>query len=165
MLVTIHCVHCGKSLVVPEELAGKRVRCVECRGVFLLPDLAALRPGRLEPPSDLPAPAPGVTPVREEIVSRSMLMPLPGMAAAASGEWICRLEPGTLRWLEVSPGLSEFLGRTIDPLEPRTLFDDLHPDDCVLAADEFRQAGEHGERHGFVLRIRNPSGEWHYVRI
>jgi PAS domain S-box-containing protein len=163
MLVTIHCVHCGKSLAVPEELTGKRVRCVECRGVFQVPDLAALRPGPLEPPSDQPDPR--IAPAREEIVSRSMLMPLLGNAAIASGEWICRLEPGTLRWLELSPGLAEFLGRKIDPLDPRTLLEDLHPDDCVLAEDEFRQAAEVGERHGFVLRIRNRSAEWHYVRI
>jgi PAS domain S-box-containing protein len=171
MLVTIHCVHCGKSLAVPEELGGKRVRCVECRGVFRAPNLAALRPGPLQPPSDVPGPGPGPgpapagAPAREAIVSRSMLMPIPGMAAAASGEWICRLEPGTLRWLELSPGLAEFLGRTIDPLEPRTLFEDLHPDDCVLAEDEFRQVAEHGERHGIVLRIRGRSAEWHYVTI
>jgi signal transduction histidine kinase len=163
MLVTIHCVHCGKSLAVPEELAGKRVRCVECRGVFLIPDRAVLRPVPLEPPSDLTSAA--LAMAREEVVSRSMLMPPVGMAAAASAEWIARLEPGTLRWLETSPGLAEFLGRKIDPLDPRTLLDDLHPDDCVLAADEFRQAAELGERHGFILRIRNRSAEWRYVRI
>jgi PAS domain S-box-containing protein len=163
MLVTIHCIHCGKSISVPDEVAGKRVRCAECRGVFQVPDRAALRPSPLDPPTDPPAPL--GTPAREEVVSRSMLLPLPGGVPGTSGEWIGRLEPGTLRWIQLSPGLAEFLGRTIDPLEPRSLLEDLHPDDCVLAEDEFRQAAEVGERHGFVLRIRNKDGEWHYVRI
>jgi PAS domain S-box-containing protein len=163
MLVTIHCVHCGKSLAVPEELTGKRVRCYECRGVFQVPDLTALRPERVDPPSD--APAPPVVPAREEIVSRSMLLPKLGLATGSPGEWICRLEPGTLRWLELSPGLSEFLGRKVDPLDPRSLLEDLHPDDCVLAEDEFRQVAEQGERHSVVLRIRDRSAEWHYVTI
>ena len=35
--VDVSCPHCGKSLKVPAELAGKRVKCKGCDEVFAVP--------------------------------------------------------------------------------------------------------------------------------
>jgi PAS domain S-box-containing protein len=78
---------------------------------------------------------------------------------------ICRLEPRTLRWIEINDPLSEFLGRSIDDLRRRSFLEFLHHDDRALAEDEFRQALELGERHDFVLRVKDRSGHWRYMRV
>jgi PAS domain S-box-containing protein len=136
-------------------MAGRRVRCSGCNQEFALPENL----GGLDPPqvmTGLP---------RDETLSRSMLLPIPGMATSPPDELICRLEPGSLRWLDLSEGLQGFLGETREALQQQSLFQDLHPDDRTLAEDEFRQAAERGERHDFVLRLRNRAGVWHYMRI
>jgi two-component system, NtrC family, sensor kinase len=80
-------------------------------------------------------------------------------------EMLCRLEPQSLRWLNVTAAVQEFLGSTIDRLRQQTFLEFLHPEDRALAEDEFRQAVEIGERHDFVLRIYAKSGQLHYVRL
>ncbi len=153
--VTIPCIHCGKPLQASRAMAGRRVRCSECRQEFALPeDLggSALAPGMNGLPLD-------------ETLSRSMLLPIPGMAASPPDEMICRLEPDSLRWLDLSDGLQVFLGEIRDDLLQQSLLESLHEDDRTLAEDEFRQAAERGERHDFVLRLRNRAGGWHYMRI
>jgi two-component system, NtrC family, sensor kinase len=102
---------------------------------------------------------------REETYSHSMIMRVPDVLAASTGQRIGRLQPGTLRWLEVSEALREFLGLSLEALAGQTLVDSLHDDDVALARDEFRQAAEVGERHDFVLRLKSGSGSWHFHRI
>jgi PAS domain S-box-containing protein len=94
-----------------------------------------------------------------------MLLPIPGMPARPAGEMIGRLEPGTLRWLEASEAIREFLGRPLEQLLLQSFLMHLHPDDRALAVEELRQAGEQGERHDLVLRLKGQTDEWHYVRI
>jgi PAS domain S-box-containing protein len=94
-----------------------------------------------------------------------MLLPIPGPVSGPPDEMICRLEPQTFRWLDVSEGLQRFLGCGLPSLRDQTLLEHLHPDDRLLAEDEFRQAAERGERHDFVLRLRSKPGHWHYMRI
>jgi PAS domain S-box-containing protein len=154
MPTTIQCVHCGKSLHVPSGVFGRRVRCAHCQQEFMLPE-----------PADSAEIPTHSTPVRDDTLSRSMLVPMPGMGPRPLDEMIGRLEPGTLRWLGVSDGLRQFLGRPIDQLRQETLLNYLHDDDRALAEDEFRQAAELGERHDFVLRLQGKSGQWHYMRI
>src|SRR5262249_14309295 len=98
--------------------------------------------------------APRTALLGEETVSRSMILPLPGIGAVPAGELIARIEPGTLRWLSASDALAGLLGRPIHPDRAESFLDALHPDDRVLAEDEFRRAAELGERHDFVLRLR-----------
>jgi two-component system NtrC family sensor kinase len=141
-------------------MGGRRVRCAHCQKDFVLPieaDTGEILIAQASPPSERPA--------RDEMLSRSMLVTSPGMGPKQTDEMICRLEPGTLRWLGISEGLRRFLGRPIDALRNETLLEYLHADDQALAEDEFRQAAEVGERHDFVLRLQGESGQWHYMRI
>jgi PAS domain S-box-containing protein len=154
MTIATPCPRCGLPFDAPSAAAGTPVRCPGCGEVFGLRAEAA-------PTEEWPIPAE----VRDETVSRSMLTPMPRLAAGPPDEMIGRLEPGSLRWLFVSAKLSEFLGAGIEGLRGRSFLESLHDDDRALAEDEFRQAGERGERHDFVLRLRGASGEWHYVRI
>jgi PAS domain S-box-containing protein len=163
MAVTIHCIHCGKPLLAALELAGRRVRCTECQGEFVLPvtfapagEVSADR--NISPQTPLPG-------AHDITVSRSRLLPMLGMGNTPRAEMVCRLEPYTLRWLDLSEGLQKFVGAGIQELRGRSLLEFLHSDDCTLAEDEFRQAAERGERHDFVLRLRGRSAEWHYLRI
>jgi len=141
-------------------MAGRAVRCANCGGQFILPDDLEHPTGAI----DLRSPSSAMR--REETLSRSMLMPSPGQGVApVPGMMICRLEPDTLRWLEVSESLRDFLDCSIDQLRGRSFLDRLHDDDRALAEDEFRQAAELGERHDFVLRVEGRSGQWHYMRV
>ncbi|WP_406694958.1 ATP-binding protein [Singulisphaera sp. Ch08] len=99
------------------------------------------------------------------MLSRSMLVPAPGAGSGSPAGLICRLEPNTLRWLDVTEHLVAFLGQSLGELRRRSFLEFLHHDDQALAEDEFRQALELGERHDFVLRVRGASGEWHYMRV
>ncbi len=160
MHVTIQCVHCGKPLKAPVEMAGRAVRCANCSGQFILPE--SLAPASFDTRSATPPPR------RDETLSRSMLIPSPGQqgASPAPGVMICRLEPGTLRWLDVSEALRDFLGSSVEALRGQSFLERLHHDDRALAEDEFRQAAELGERHDFVLRVEGHSDEaWHYMRV
>jgi PAS domain S-box-containing protein len=104
-------------------------------------------------------------PARDDTLSRSMLAPAPGSSSASPAGLVCRLEPRSLRWLDATEHLLEFLGQSINELRRRSFLEFLHRDDRALAEDEFRQAAELGERHDFVLRVRGRSGEWHYMRV
>ncbi|AGA27681.1 sensor histidine kinase [Singulisphaera acidiphila] len=94
-----------------------------------------------------------------------MLVPAPGAGTGSPAGLICRLEPNTLRWLDVTENLGAFLGQSLGELRKQSFLEYLHHDDQALAEDEFRQALELGERHDFVLRVRGASGEWHYLRV
>lgn len=145
-------------------MGGRRVRCAQCQKEFVLPDVADTAEMAFEPDSAEATP-PKTPPKRDETLSRSMLVPMPGMTARPSDEMIGRLAPRTLRWLGISEGLRDFLGRTIEQLRHETFLEYLHEDDRALAEDEFRQAAALGERHDFVLRLQSKSGQWHYMRI
>jgi signal transduction histidine kinase len=168
MARTIQCLHCGKALQVPPGTAGKRVRCGHCRKEFVCPDTGdTAEIPVMQPAPDLAMPRGAVD--RDETLSRSMLVPMPGagvpIPARTTDEMIGRLAPQTLRWLGISESLREFLGRPVDQLRQESFYHSLHKDDRALAEDEFRQAVEVGERHDFILRIQGKSGQWHYMRI
>jgi PAS domain S-box-containing protein len=93
------------------------------------------------------------------------MLPIPATARVPADEMLCRLEPETLRWVNITDAIEQFLGCPIERLRQRTFLEFLHPDDRALAADEFRRTGELGERHDFILRIRDKAGQWHFVRI
>ena len=101
---------------------------------------------------------------RDDTLSRSML-PVKSGAVAPPDEMLCRLEPQSLRWNAATEAVEKFLGKTIDQLRQRSFLEFLHPDDRALAEDEFRKAAEVGERHDFVLRLPNSSGQMRYVRV
>jgi PAS domain S-box-containing protein len=94
-----------------------------------------------------------------------MLIPIPGMQAGPRDEMICRLLPASLRWLDLSESLRDFLGQTIDVLVNQSFTMYVQEDDRELAREELRQACELGERHDLVLRLCSRSGQWHYMRI
>ena len=166
MHVTITCVHCGQLLKVPAQAAGRRVKCGHCGREFTMSgpaDSGAIP--ILTPPEDRPSLPGRRARVPDSTLSRSMIAPLAGMGPAPVDEMLCRLEPGTLRWLGITDAARDFLGTTIDQLKGQTFFQALHPDDRALADDEFRQTAERGERHDFILRIKGQGGGWHYVRV
>jgi two-component system, NtrC family, sensor kinase len=119
-------------------------------------------PGAASPPESA---APHPEPSQDRIVTRSMLIPRPGMQAGSPEEMICRLEPGTLRWLEISDNLRTMLGQPPERLAHQGFLQYVHTDDRALAEEEFGQACEHGERYDLVLRIKHHSQAWHYMRI
>jgi C4-dicarboxylate-specific signal transduction histidine kinase len=94
-----------------------------------------------------------------------MILPTPGKLMPAPVEMICRIEPRTLRYLELSENLRAFLAQPVDGLLHQSILQYLHQDDRALAEEEFRQVCEHGERNDLVLRLRGHSGAWHYMRI
>jgi PAS domain S-box-containing protein len=75
------------------------------------------------------------------------------------------LEPQSLRWLEATSAVGEFLGQTLDQLRERSFFEFLDPDDRAQAEDEFRKVVDSGERPDFVLRVPNLSGPMRYLRV
>jgi PAS domain S-box-containing protein len=159
---------------------GRRVRCKHCGKLFVLgqptpsplpateaPAVDPEAPGTVEAgsPADEVA-ASGFRRYPSEVtVSKSMLTPAAGLQNVPPDTSICRLVPGTLEWIDISPGAREFLGEA--PAGPgcMSFLDCVHPDDRALARDEFRRAAEQGERHELVLRLRNAAGQWHFVRL
>jgi PAS domain S-box-containing protein len=73
--------------------------------------------------------------------------------------------PPSLYWLDASPAVNNLLGYTAAQLRRRLFFESLHPEDWSLAESEFRAAVEAGERDGFILRLRDGSGQMRYVRF
>ncbi len=94
-----------------------------------------------------------------------MLLPLPGLVPSTPGEMICRLEPESLRYLELSNGLQQLLRLSPDDVAHQSLLQHLHQDDRDLAEEEFRQVCEHGERNDLVLRLKGAGGSLHFMRI
>jgi PAS domain S-box-containing protein len=101
----------------------------------------------------------------DAMMTRTMVVPLPARLALAPGEMICRLEPWVLCYLDASENLQDFLGHPLNALLERSLLDDLHPDDQALAAEEFGQVCELGERNDLVFRLKSKNGSYHYLRI
>jgi len=166
MHVTVQCIHCGRSLKAPREMFGKRVKCAKCEREFVLPDV--LDSAIVASPSDSAIrPRPNAVP--DHTLSRSML-PIRGIGPGAEpanppDEMVCRLEPKSLRWMNITSAIGELLGSTIEQLRRQSFLEFLHPDDRALAEDEFRQAAERGERHDFVLRLQAHDERLHYMRI
>jgi PAS domain S-box-containing protein len=94
-----------------------------------------------------------------------MVMPIVGAPARAADELICRLEPLSLRWLDISESLQAFLGRRRQELLRQSFLEIVHPDDQALADCEFRETCQLGERHDLVVRLNTGPEKWSYVRI
>jgi two-component system, NtrC family, sensor kinase len=160
MQISVRCPRCGKPLKALSEMIGKRVRCVTCHHEF---ELRETHDPVASPYSDeIPVVTPEMT--RDETLSRSML-PVRNAPVVPTDELLGRLEPGTLRWVNATGALVEFLGASLAELRQRSFPEYLHPDDRALAEDEFRKAVEVGERHDFILRFPSPSGLMRYVRV
>ena len=65
-----------------------------------------------------------------------MLLPMPGVVPSAPGEMICRLEPESLRYLDLSKNLQEFLRLPPGEFLHQSLLQHLHQDDRDLAEEE-----------------------------
>jgi two-component system NtrC family sensor kinase len=161
MQVNVRCPRCGKPLKAARELIGKRIRCAACEHEFTLSektDASSSSTLTAEIAAYRPAPP------RDDTLSRSML-PVRGAPVVPPDEMLCRFEPRTLRWLNATEAVEEFLGHTVEELRQRSFTEFLHPDDRALAEDEFRKAAELGERHDFVLRLPDTAGKMRYVRV
>jgi signal transduction histidine kinase len=101
----------------------------------------------------------------ERIMTRSMLLPIPGMPSGPPDALIGRLEPRGFRWIDASDALQRFLRRDREQLVTQSILQDVHSDDRALAEEELRRVCEHGERYDLVLRLRGPSRQWHYLRV
>jgi PAS domain S-box-containing protein len=159
MAMRIACVQCGKPIEWWPVLAGDGPTCAECleesqehaSDSSLTASAQAAHPEAFSP--------------LDKAVSRSMLLPMPGVVPGAPDEMICRLEPESLRYLDLSQGLQQLLRLTPDELLHQSLLHHLHPDDRDLAAEEFRQVCEHGERNDLVLRLKGVAESWYFMRI
>ena len=160
MHLNIRCPRCGKPLKAPREMIGKRIRCAACNHEFTLVETSDPSSSGLT--DEIPVYRSAVP--RDDTLSRSML-PVRGTPVVPPDEMLCRFDPHTLRWLNATEAVQEFLGQPIERLKQRSFTEFLHPDDRALAEDEFRKATELGERHDFVLRLPNTSGKMRYVRV
>ena len=169
---TLRCVRCGEPIPADGGEAGENPICPRCAA-----DGQASGPVA-EDSKETPGSAPGSGddrrpvfipvhphPSSDRMLTRSMLLPIPGMAAGPPDAMIGRLEPRSLRWIDVSDALQLFLGRDREQLAQQSILQDIHPDDRALAEEEFRQACEHGERYDLVLRLKGRSVQWRYLRI
>jgi hypothetical protein len=115
---TLRCGRCGEPIPADGGSAGGTPTCPRCTA-----DESALGP-RVEDstglseaaPAAAEAPPPVFIPLHpsstaDRVVTRSMLLPIPGMTPGPSDAMIGRLEPGSLRWIELSDALRVFLGR------------------------------------------------------
>ena len=173
MYVMVRCPRCNKPLKAARTMIGKRIRCALCDFEFNLKQREKDPLKDLEQAKADSSTSSSITdeiPVykgpiaRDDTLSRSML-PVKSGAVAPPDEMLCRLEPQSLRWNAATEAVEKFLGQTIDQLRQRSFLEFLHPDDRALAEDEFRKATEVGERHDFVLRLPNSSGQMRYVRV
>jgi PAS domain S-box-containing protein len=159
MNTRISCIRCGKPVQSVAVLAGTAPTCSDCLKDPVL---------RVDEPERAPMPLSSTRSLSwpvEKSLTRSMVLPIPGFIAPAPGEMICRLEPGTLIFRELSPELRASIGRPPEELLHQSVLQYVHQDDRALAEEEFRQVCEHGERNDIVLRLRGSSGTWHYMRI
>ena len=75
MSLTIRCPHCHHEIQVPAHTAGQRLRCVGCRGTFIVPTEAA---AEADVPVVTPKPASPPEPIRgEDIPTVTMATPTP----------------------------------------------------------------------------------------
>src|SRR6266446_3899511 len=117
-----YCTNCGKSLPFPEELAGSQARCPSCGRDVILGEESAetvIIPTNLAPAAPRP---PGG---HDDTLSRSMLPVRTNVPSVPQNEMLCRLEPGSLRWLNISDAIESFLGRSIDQLRQKSFLESL----------------------------------------
>jgi two-component system, NtrC family, sensor kinase len=155
MISTAPCLQCGELTELERDDGVKSAICARCLA------RSAVTSSGTSTGFFLPVTAEA----SDCIVTRSMLIPMPGMQPVPADEMICRLEPVTLRWLDVSEGLQRFLGKSLELLSHQSFTQYLHHDDRNLAEEEFRQACEIGERYDLVLRLKSRTSKWHYIRI
>jgi PAS domain S-box-containing protein len=167
----LRCVRCGEPIPAGAGGAGEGSTCARCaEGPARTPvrddpeRATGSEPVTDEGPSPAFIPLPSSSP-SDRIVTRSMLLPIPGMPAGPPDAMIARLEPRGLRWIDLSDALQQFLGRDREQLLSQGILQDVHPDDRALAEEELRQVCEHGERYDLVLRLRGRSRQWHYLRV
>jgi PAS domain S-box-containing protein len=143
-------------------MIGKWARCAYCDEKF------RLSPVQIAPPREVTAQLadiPVLARAPDPTVSRTMLIPLPGLVQSDEQAMICRLDAVNYGWIDLSEPARAFFGVSVDSLNGPTFFDQLHPDDRTLAEEELRRASELGERHDLVLRFRGASGSWRFVRL
>jgi two-component system, NtrC family, sensor kinase len=169
---TSRCVRCGEPIPADSGGAGENPICPRCAAVEPASGPAAddSKKIRTTAPPAGEEPQPAFIPLHpplpsDRMLTRTMLLPLPGLPSGPPDALIGRLEPQSLRWIDVSDALQAFLGRGREQLAGQCLLQDVHPDDRALAEEELRQTCEHGERHDLVLRLRARSRQWHYLRI
>src|SRR5689334_18924896 len=110
MHVTVRCPRCGKPLKAPQQMLGKRVRCAACEHEFDLIESSDLS-GSSSLTGEMSNLKPGLP--RDDTLSRSMLPVRDTGPVVPPDEMLCRLEPVTLRWLNATDAVEEFLGQTI----------------------------------------------------
>ena len=88
----------------------------------------------------------------------------------ASGEFstldmISRLDPKTLRWLDATQPVQDFLGWSPAELREKCFLDIVQADDRKLAKQQLRASLERGEGHGLVYRIKTARGETKAIEL
>jgi two-component system NtrC family sensor kinase len=175
MASSTHCIWCGEPVFDEDDASESLLVCTACllESDDPVTDCAPGNDSETRVPGRGDGDAPGIraSTTLDHFLTRSMVVPLEKSSQAQATEvaWpeelIGRLDPDTLRWLEVSESLREFLGQARTRLLAQTFPQFLHPDDRALATDELQRACEVGERNDVVLRLKGRSNAWHYVRL
>jgi PAS domain S-box-containing protein len=81
------------------------------------------------------------------------------------GEMINRLELKTLRWLDCTTAVPDFLGWPLVELRERSFLDVVDVEDRELARSQLDAAIAKGEGHNLLYRIRNAQGEVRAIEL
>jgi PAS domain S-box-containing protein len=169
MAPVAHCLFCGEAVPDADDRFEVLPLCQAC--------LEEAQLGELDEPfsDDAEFGGDGVplshSRAHDQFLTRSMVIPFSTPASLAppgatrSEEMIARVDPDSLRWLQVSENLREFLGHAVSRLLVRSFLDSVHPDDRQLARTEFDQVLDFGERNDIVIRLKSQSNQWHYMRL
>ena len=80
-------------------------------------------------------------------------------ASFGNDEMVGRLEPVSLRWIEASPRLQQFLGAELDRLRGRSILEFLEqPADRPTAARRLGEVADRGEALGLIYRVLTLEG-------
>jgi PAS domain S-box-containing protein len=76
----------------------------------------------------------------------------PRRAPGASRNMVARLTPN-LRWLNATPALLKFLGRSMDDIRGRAFLEEVHPKSFATVTARLAEALQSGETHGLEIRL------------
>jgi hypothetical protein len=83
MAIKVHCPTCKKNLAVPDEAAGKKIRCRGCKNILPVPAAAST-----SAPAPGPSPVPVSAPADAEALAASVFSDPPPEAAVAEPQFV-----------------------------------------------------------------------------
>lgn len=146
MAITTTCPGCNALFRLPEELAGKQVRCQKCARMFLVPGFAAVVEPVAAPPVEVAAPpplpteevaAPQPEPAAEPVIVATEAAPEPAKPAPPPPPPAPEREPSTA-WLAGMLAIFLVAMLTSGAFAAMWIYSDLAPPQRVTVVPPFR---------------------------